>query len=408
MKLGSGLATVLAGALACGSAFAQTPPAPDLSGTWQATAMLNGTAIPFRLKLAEHAGVVQANFFDGARPTNPSTPARLDGDKLRLAFPSYAAALDLTVSGAQLEGNYLRNHTAIPVSAVRSVSPPSAAESAPSIAGEWIIPGVTAKGEKAWRLIVHQRGARAEATILRVDGDTGTLDGRFQDGAFHLSHFAGERPAVLEIRPQADHRLALSLTDGDGHADLTALRPAEAQAQGVAPADPTHFTGVADASAPFRFDFPDLQGRRFANTDRRFRGKVLVVDVMGSWCPNCHDETPFLEALYRKHHAQGLEVVALDFEQPDQLADPQRLRAFVARYGVTYTVLLAGAVQEVHDKLPQATNLSAWPTTFFVGRDGRVKAVHVGFTSPGSGARDLQTKADVEKQVQALLAQKTS
>ncbi len=128
---------------------------------------------------------------------------------------------------------------------------------------------------------------------------------------------------------------------------------------------------------------------------------------MGSWCPNCHDEAPFLQALYAKHHRQGLEVVALDFEQPDQLADPQRLRAFVERYAITYPVLLAGDKAAVHEKLPQAVNLSAWRTTFFLGRDGRVDEVHVGFTSPASGARDTETKAAVEREVQSLLAQST-
>jgi thiol-disulfide isomerase/thioredoxin len=274
----------------------------------------------------------------------------------------------------------------------------------PRISGEWIIPHASEKGEQAWRLIVKQNGATVNAAILRVDGDTGTLNGGFADGAFRLSHFAGERPALLEIRPTPDGQLKLSLTDGDGHADLTAVRPAQALAKGIAPADPTHFTGVKDPAAPFQFAFPDLAGRRVANTDARFRGKVVVVDVMGSWCPNCHDEAPFLQAMYAKHHREGLEVVALDFEQPDQLADPQRLKAFVARYGVTYTVLLAGQPKEVHDKLPQAQNLSAWPTTFFLRRDGRVDQVHVGFTSPGSGPRDAETRAAAEHEIEALLA----
>ena len=164
---------------------------------------------------------------------------------------------------------------------------------------------------------------------------------------------------------------------------------------------------MQDPRAPFTFAFPDLDGHRVANTDARFRGKVVVVDVMGSWCPNCHDEAPFLQSLYDKRHGQGLEVVALDFEQqPDQLTDPARLKAFVERYHIGYTVLLCGLTKEVHDKLPQAANLAAWPTTFFLGRDGRVREVHVGFTSPGSGARDVQTRAAVEREVSTLLAER--
>jgi thiol-disulfide isomerase/thioredoxin len=379
---------------------------PTLTGVWSATAQVKGADIPFRLALAQTGETVRASFFDGARRTNPSAPAHLLGGKLHLVFPSYAAALDLVVTPTALDGTYTRNHTQTPIHAVRQTAPPAARGPIPAIAGEWIVPKSSDKGEKAWRLILRQTGATAQAAILRVDGDTGTLDGRYEDGAFRLSHFAGERPARLEIRPAQDGRLALKLDDGDGHAELTALRPSEARAQGLAPADPTQFTGVKDPSAPFRFAFSDLDGHRVASTDTRFRRKVVLVDVMGSWCPNCHDEAPFLQQLYQKHRAEGLEVVALDFEQPDQLADPQRLKAFVARYHLTYPVLLAGDKAQVQQALPQAQNLVAWPTTFFVGRDGRVKLVHVGFTSPGSGARDVQTKAEVEREVRTLLAQK--
>ena len=376
---------------------------PDLSGRWSATAKVRGVDIPFRLDLRQQGEVVRASFFDGERPTNPSTPARIEASHLRLAFPSYAAVLDVAVSGDALDGIYLRDHASTPIHAVRAPAGPPPSAQAPAIGGEWIIPKASAKGEKAWRLIVRQSGATAQASILRVDGDTGTLNGRYADGVFRLSHFAGERPALLQVRLQPDGSLKLSLDDGDGHANLTALRPKAALAQGFAPADPTRFTGVKDPTVPFAFAFPDLAGRQVANTDRRFRGKVVVVDVMGSWCLNCHDEAPFLQALYAKHRKQGLEVVALDFEQPDQLVDPQRLKAFVARYGLSYPVLLAGDRAAVHEKLPQAVNLSAWPTTFFLGRDGRVDEVHVGFTSPASGARDAETKAAVEREVQTLL-----
>jgi thiol-disulfide isomerase/thioredoxin len=405
--LSTGPALLLAPLALLAAALATTSKAgPErLTGTWAATAQVKGAAIPFRLALDQAGGTVRAHFFDGARPTNPSAPAQLEGGRLHLVFPSYAASLELTAApGGALDGTYTRNHVTIPVHAVRAPSEAAAPGRAPSVGGEWIIPLQGEKNERAWRLIVHQSGVRAQASILRVDGDTGTLDGRYTAAGFRLSHFAGERPALLTLSPEGDGRLKLTLDDGDGHRELEALRPAEAKARGAVPADPTRFTGVKDPTAPFAFAFPDLEGRRIANTDPRFRGKVVVVDVMGSWCPNCHDEAPFLETLYRKHRAQGLEVVALDFEQPDQLADPQRLKAFIARYHLSYTVLLAGDTKAVHDKLPQADNLAAWPTTFFIGRDGRVKATHVGFTSPGSGARDVQTRADVEREVERLLA----
>lgn len=393
-------ALMLAGAVALPSAVR----AEALTGRWQAEAAVGGAQIPFRLDLVRRGEVVTATFFDGRRPANRSSSGQFKDGRLHLIFGSYAATLDATVHGGALDGAYVTSSRSIPIHAVRGAEPASL-NAGPDIHGEWIVPSPSHKGEAAWRMIVRQADGLTEAAILRVDGDTGTLSGTWTGGAFRLSHFAGERPALLEATPQPDGSLKLLLTDGSGRQELRALRPAAAAGLGVTPEDPTRHTGVANADEPFRFAFKDLSGRLVSNTDPRFRGKVVLVDVMGSWCPNCHDETPFLETLYRKYRKAGLEVVALDFEQPAQLADPQRLRALISQDGITYTVLLAGEPREVAAKLPQASNLNAWPTTFFLGRDGRVKVVHVGFTSAGSGARDAETRAAYERDVQRLLAE---
>jgi peroxiredoxin len=405
MKVGFVGLGLCALALAASSAGAQTAPS-SVAGSYRATAEVAGAEIPFRLDISGGGDQLHANFFDGARPTTPSTGGQIEGDHVHIVFASYAAALDATLDGDRLDGVYVYGSHTVPIHAVKDRGPPPPSVPAPSIGGEWIVPLVSAKGEKAWRLIVHQTGDKVEATILRIDGDTGTLNGRYQDGTFRLSHFAGERPALLEVTPQADGALKLRLFDGDEPLDLTALRGDAAAKLGVAPDDPTRHTTVKDPSAPFAFAFPDLSGHLVSNTDPQFRGKVVVADVSGSWCPNCHDEAPFLQSLYAKYHAKGLEVVALDFEPGAQLTNPQRLRAFIERYGLTYTVLLAGEPKEVHQKLPQAVNLNAWPTTFFIGRDGRVREAHVGFTSPGSGPRDAETKRDVEHLIQTLLAER--
>ena len=145
-----------------------------------------------------------------------------------------------------------------------------------------------------------------------------------------------------------------------------------------------------------------------SNDDAQFRGKVVLVNISGSWCPNCHDEAPFLAALHRRYQPAGLEVVTLSFEEADQLANPTRLRAFIDQYGLGYTVLLAGVPDDVEAKVPQAVNLNAFPTTFLLGRDGRVRAVHTGFPSPGSGEFYSKAERHITEQVERLLAERAS
>ena len=119
------------------------------------------------------------------------------------------------------------------------------------------------------------------------------------------------------------------------------------------------------------------------NRDPRFRGKVVLVNITGSWCPNCHDEAPFFAELYARYHAQGLEIVALDFEEPEQITNLTRLHAFIQRYKLEYTYLIAGVPAELNQKLPRVENLNAWPTTFFLNRQGVVRRVETGFPSAG-------------------------
>ena len=88
------------------------------------------------------------------------------------------------------------------------------------------------------------------------------------------------------------------------------------------PTDPMRHTVAKNPTAPFQFAFADLTGRVVSNTDPQFQGKVVIISITGSWCPNCHDEAPFLSDLYKKYRGRGLEVVALSFEEADQLKNP--------------------------------------------------------------------------------------
>lgn len=388
-------------------AIAPAAMAQSLAGLWDATITFHGQDIPFRLQIAGDGSNIQGWFFNGNEREISSAGSFHDGT-LVLNFDSYAAKLEAKLEGGALVGQYgpmLKKD--YPVTAHRHAAESTTSASAPSIDGLWEVAVKSSKGEKAWRMIVQQKSAsNVSAAILRVDGDTGALTGEYKDGKFVLSHFSGGRPSLVVMTPAADGTLDIDMTDLHGSSQLTARRPDVARAKGLPPpTDPDKNTSVKDPSQPFRFSFPDLNGKIVSNTDARFQGKVVLVNVTGSWCPNCHDEAPFLAELYRKYHNQGLEVVALSFEEDDQLKNPTRLRAFIKEYGIGYTVLLAGTPDDRDAKLTQPVNLNSWPTTFFVGRDGHVRLVHSGFPGPASGALYRKTVKEFYAQVDSLLAE---
>ncbi len=378
--------------------------AQSLTGLWDAKVIVNGTEVPFRMEFAGEGASVKGWFFNGEDKVT-STSGRFVNGGLVLNFDQFASKLEATLKDGVLEGKYAGGRRGgWSFQAKRFTASPARDGIVPGIAGVWVIANESPKGEHAWRFIVRQSGPEVSAAILRVDGDTGTLTGAYQGDKFVLSHFSGARPNRLEVTPMLDDTLQLSLNGKS----MTATRESEARAKGLAePTDPTKHTGVKDPREPFHFRFPDLSGRVVSESDPRFQGKVVLINITGSWCPNCHDEAPFLAELYRKYRDRGLEIVALSFEEAEQLKDPTRLRAFMKEYGIEYTVLVAGEPAEAPEKLPQAVNWNAWPTTFFVGRDGRVRSVHAGFPSRGSGEFYTQAKEEFTALVERLLAEST-
>lgn len=382
-----------------------------VEGRWDATITVNDVVIPFRLDIAGDGSHVTGTLYNGDVEVTTTSGSVQDG-MVVLRLDHYLTTISATLTDGRLIGTVRsrgdRDGNGRPFHATRHVPRAAPAEHVPSIAGVWELPNETAKGEKAWRFIVRQTGADVSAAILRVDGDTGALSGSWQDGRFVLSHYDGSRPILVEVTPKADGTIDL-VQNGNRTNTLTGYRPDVARAKGLPqPADYTAHTTIRDPNEAFTFSGPDVNGRHYTNDDSKFKGKVVLAIVTGTWCPNCHDEAQYLVQLYAKYRDQGLEIVALDFEEPEQQAELARVKAFVKKYGVEYTYLIQGAPGELGEKVPQAVNLNTWPATFFIGRDGRVKRVHAGFAAPASGVFHDQLKAEFTSTIERLLAEKVA
>ena len=414
-------------AASASSAAQNAAPLPEnLDGRWAATLTRANIVIPFRLDISGSANNLVGTLYNG-NDTETTTSATIENGVIKLNFEHYLTRIEATVRDGELDGSVIATRRR-PVNitpgkstepASDSVSPfharryvvPAAGDAAnvPNIDGVWEMPHDSAKGEKSWRLIVQQKGADIEATVLRVDGDTGALTGSWQDGKFVASHFDGARPGLIEIAPQQDGTLLVTLRAEPRNDVVTAYRPEVARGKGLPePANYLTHTSVRNPNEVFTFSFRDVDGKLVSNEDPRFKDKVVLAIVTGTWCPNCHDEAQYLVKLYEQYHRKGVEIVALDFEEADQVQSLTRVRAFIKKYKVPYTYLIAGTPDEVRDKVPQAVNLDAWPTTLFIGLDGKVKATYSGFASAASGVYNNELKSDFTSIIDRLLAGQTA
>jgi thiol-disulfide isomerase/thioredoxin len=377
-------------------------------GVWVGTTDDNEYPVPFQLELAIYPSGVQGSLINGTKRSDSTSGSYADGH-LTLHFDYYANTLEAAITDGVLTGTFSGRGHSIPIKAQLNGKQAAPDAHPPQIGGLWnVAVDHGTKGEHGWKLRVRQNGPHVDAVIERIDGDTGDLYGIWRNGAFAVSHFTAAGPSFAILRPQADGTLRLE-TPAHGGAVQSYPAHRTSNARQVAlqtEDDPLRHTYLKNPNEPLSFRFPDLTGKSVSNTDPAFHHKALIVSIGGSWCPNCQDEAPFLEQLYRKYHDRGLEIIELSFEEASQLQNPVRLKAVIQRYGITYPVLIAGTPDQLNEKFPHVVNLNCWPTTFFVGRDGHVKAIHTGYAGPATESDNSKLESELTALVTRLLADK--
>lgn len=240
--------------------------AAKLDGLWDATITSQTATIPFRFEIATKGATATGSFFEGDRKV-ASSEGTYAGGTLTLVWDHLNTTLTLTAAGDRLTGNYVnrRPNSRPQAVAMKRFTPVTTdAAKVPQTTGTWEMRRVAdeikaPRDTRTWQVFLRQSGAEVAGSILRIDGDTGTLAGRWNGGTLTLSHFAGERPNLFVATPNADRTMNVTL---NGNAHYLLVRSSEARAKGIPePPDPSRYTSVKDPTSPFQFSFPDLSGK---------------------------------------------------------------------------------------------------------------------------------------------------
>jgi len=377
----------------------------DPIGPWRAVVDLAGGPLRFAIEIRSEAGGLTGEVCNATSCT-AITGVTVLGDSLDLEIGDYAATISAALRRDSLIGTYHnvgnRGPRVIPFRAARGRWPVEPVP--PMLPGRWDAAFERPDGTTSPRVLEFRATDHGlEGTILSNTGDYGLFWGRADRDSFSLGHFDGSFVYMLTGRLEGDTLRGVFHAGRTTQTRWTAVR-----SSGASPLrDPTTLTST-DTSTAFTFAFPDLEGHLVRNDDPRFRGKVLLVDIFGTWCPTCHDAAPALVRLYREYHDRGLEIVGLAYEVTgDTAIDRVQVRHFRDKFGIRYPLLLAGinVTEETAATLPQLEGFTAYPTTLFLDRSGKVRRIQAGFFGPAAGARHARLLADFRREIERLLAE---
>ena len=252
----------------------------------------------------------------------------------------------------------------------------------------------------------HQEGSRVTGTFLDAGGDLRYLEGIVDGDSLRLSAFDGTHAYYFTAKADGDSLSGGQMFSGPaGYSVWGAVKDANAHLEDQFAM--THW----NKDVPFTFTFKDIDGNPVSLSDDRFKGKVVLVQIMGSWCPNCMDETRFMSGFYNEYRSKGVEIVSLAYERStDFIRSQNSLRTFQQRFNVKYPMLITGVAvgdpQRSQKTLPQLESIVNFPTTIFVGKDGRIVKIHTGFSGPGTGPHYEEQKKEFYDTVNGLLAER--
>ncbi len=339
---------------------------------------------------------------------------RQAADSVIVNLPFFDAAFHIKIVNAdRMEGFYTRRlatgEQRMPFTATYNLPRfPVTAQPLFDISGKWSVAFSAPGNIVTWAVgEFSQAGNRLTGTFLTTTGDYRYLEGVVSGDSLKLSTFDGSHAYVFTARVHNDTLISggYFFAGLEGLQKWTARRDPNASLP-----DAYRETTLKGSESTLDFTFKNTDGKRVSIKDPRFRNKVVVIQLMGSWCPNCMDETAFLSAYYNANRQRGVEVVALAYElTTDFNRSRQSLQKFQSRFEVKYPVLVTGVAvtdsMRTEKTLPQITTIKAFPTSLFLDKSGKVRKIHTGFSGPGTGVHYERFKKEFNDTIDALLAE---
>jgi thiol-disulfide isomerase/thioredoxin len=340
----------------------------------------------------------------------------LKGDSVFIQMPFFESGFKARLDkDGNLEGLWIKKRgeqeQTLPFKAVYNQKQRFAAAVKPrfNASGRWAV-NFTGRNNQLTEAIgeFKQKGNHLTGTFLTATGDYRFLEGVVSGDSLVLSGFDGGHAFLFTAKLKNDS----TISSGNFYSGVNGLESwVGKKDENASLPDGYQQTVLKEGESKLNFKFPSLTGELVSINDQQYKNKVVVIQILGSWCPNCMDETGFLSEYYNRNKQKGVEVIGLAYERTADF-DKSRssLSRFEKRFNVQYPILITGVTvsdrQRTEKTLPQLTEIKAFPTSIFIDKKGNVRKIYSGFNGPGTGEHYKAFKKEFDDTINALLAEK--
>ncbi len=378
---------------------------------WRATIQLDGATLPFGLEIQKKSNNNFQVYILNASERFQTDDASVSGDSLIIPISLFDAELVVKMTDKSLTGFYRKNKgrksfIQSPFNAtlgynfrfVNNKTPFSA-----NVQGKWAVNFTNFTTKKVSISVgeFKQKGNAVTGTFLTTTGDYRFMDGNIVGDSLFLSTFDGSHSFMLRAKIEGQKMTGIFHTGVRGSKGMEAVRNEKAELPDV-----KKLTYLKEDFDKLNFTFPNENGQKISLSDEAFKGKVVVVQILGSWCPNCMDESRYLAPFYKKTKDKGLEIIGLAYEiKLDSAFFRTKMNLIRKRFGIEYTLLQAGVnnAESASESLPMLNKVVGFPTMLVIDKQGKIREAHTGFSGPGTGHYYTEWVSQFESLIEKLL-----
>jgi thiol-disulfide isomerase/thioredoxin len=249
-----------------------------------------------------------------------------------------------------------------------------------------------------------QEGSYITGTFLTTTGDYRYLQGELNGNKLSLSCFDGEHAFLFKAEINENKELNGVFKSGKTWNETWQA----VENNSFELADPYALTYLKPGFDSIFFKFQNLEGDSVEFPNSNYNDKAVLIQIFGTWCPNCMDETVFLSDWYNNYKKDDVKILALAYERKNDLNYAgERINKMKKRLNVNYDFLFAGGSDKEYasSTLPMLNTIISFPTLIILDKEHNVRKIHTGFSGPGTGEYYEKFKLEFDQIMDEILSE---